>query len=170
MAAYDAFNSYMLNYDGIVFPVFTVHTDDVDRSDGMLWVENQVLDDRNMSGNTLGLRRLQSPMSSMYPLKYMIRDIPSLLMHKGKHYIDSEGKFFTKEKTTRVALKYHKILRVDSKDIVSVLWVKDCPFPFTLDRPLPKEMTWAGILYRKSTPWLLYNIASEKLKDTWRKI
>ena len=51
MDAYDAFNSYMLNYDGIVFPVFTVHTDDVDRSDGMLWVENQVLDDRNMSGN-----------------------------------------------------------------------------------------------------------------------
>jgi len=160
----------MLNYDEIVFPVYTVHTDNVEMADGILWVEDQVLDDRNMKGKTLGIRRLQSPMKSIYPLKYMIQDIPSLLMHRGKQYIDSVGHFFVKEKTTKVQLKYHKILRVDRKDVVSVLWCKNCPFPFTLKRPLPDNMTWAGILYRRGMPWILYNVSSEKVKDTWRKI
>ena len=58
----------MLNYEAIVFPVYTVHTDNVEMADGILWVEDQVLDDRNMKGKTLGLRRLQSPMKSIYPL------------------------------------------------------------------------------------------------------
>ena len=157
-------------YDRLVFPVFTVHTNDVELVDGILWIENQVLDDKNMKGDTLGVRRLQSPMKSIYPLKSMIKDIASLLRHQGRYYIDTSGYFFTKEKTKTVQLKYHKILRVEKKTIASVLWIKDCPFPFTLERPLPKNMTWAGILYREGMPWLLYDVSQEKLKDTWRKI
>jgi len=160
----------MLNYEAIVFPVYTVHTDNVEMADGILWVEDQVLDDRNMKGKTLGLRRLQSPMKSIYPLKYMVQDIPSLLMHKGKQYIDSEGHYFVKEKTTQVQLKYHKILRVERKEVVSILWCKDCVFPFTLKRPLDDNITWAGILYKQNIPWILYNVSSKKEKDTWRKI
>ena len=52
-------------YDTITFPVFTIHTDDVVLSDGLLWIENKVLDDTNMKGETLGMRRLQSPMNSI---------------------------------------------------------------------------------------------------------
>ena len=46
-------------YDKIKFPIFTVHTDEVLSVDGILWVENQVLDDTNMKGETLGLRSKQ---------------------------------------------------------------------------------------------------------------
>ena len=42
-------------YDKLVFPVFTVHTNDVELVDGILWIENQVLDDKNMKGDTLGV-------------------------------------------------------------------------------------------------------------------
>ena len=86
-------------YDRLTFPVFTIHTDDVVLSDGLLWIENKVLDDTNMKGETLGMRRLQSPMNSIYPLKYMIKDIPALLRHKGSHYIDNVGYVFSKEKS-----------------------------------------------------------------------
>jgi len=109
-------------------------------------------------------------MKSIYPIKYMIQDIPSYLAHQGKFYIDNSGYFFTKEKNTKVDLKYHKIIRVDQKDIASVLWIKDCPFPFTLTRPLRKDQSWAGILYRAGVPWLLYDTSAEKKKNTWRKI
>ena len=51
-----------MDYDSINFPVFVVHTDNVELIDGILWIDNQVLDDRNMKGKTLGQRRLQSPM------------------------------------------------------------------------------------------------------------
>ena len=109
-------------------------------------------------------------MKSMYPLKYMIEDIPDLLNHQGKYYIDNSGFFFEKEKRTKVDLKYHKILRVEKKATASVLWVKDCPFPFTLKRPLSETSSWAGILHRGGIPWILYDISDEKKKDTWRKV
>tara|TARA_E500000318_G_scaffold104080_1_gene109740 strand:- start:424 stop:903 length:480 start_codon:yes stop_codon:yes gene_type:complete len=157
-------------YDKIQFPIFPVHTDEITLVDGILWIENQVLDDKNMKGKTLGIRRLQSPMKSIYPVKYMIKDIRSYLDHQGKFYIDNTGYFFRKDKTKKATLKYHKILRVDLKTIASVLWVKDCPFPFTLDRPLRDDQTWAGILYRDSIPWLLYDTSTEKKKNSWRKI
>ena len=34
------------------FPLYVVHTDEVIEADGILWIEDQVLDDKNMSGNT----------------------------------------------------------------------------------------------------------------------
>ena len=157
-------------YDKIQFPIFPVHTDEITLVDGILWIENQVLDDKNMKGKTLGIRRLQSPMKSIYPVKYMIKDIRSYLDHQGKFYIDNTGYFFRKDKTKKATLKYHKILRVDLKTIASVLWVKDCPFPFTLDRPLKDDQQWAGILYRDSIPWILYDTSSENKKNSWRKI
>ena len=159
-----------MDYDSINFPVFVVHTDNVELIDGILWIDNQVLDDKNMKGKTLGQRRLQSPMKSLYPLKYMIQDEAEIIKHQGKYYIDNKGYFIEKHKTTRVRLKYHKILRVEKKNIVSMLWLKNCPFPFPLKRPLPENASWAGVLYRQGFPWVLYNLSEEKEKDTWRKI
>ena len=40
------------------FPVYVVHTDNVELIDGILWVEDQVLDDKNMSGETLGKKKI----------------------------------------------------------------------------------------------------------------
>ena len=71
-------------YDKLKFPVFPVHTDEILLADGILWIENQVLDDTNMKGKTLGIRRLQSPMKSIYPIKYMVSDIPAYVKHQGK--------------------------------------------------------------------------------------
>ena len=72
-----------MNYNDINFPVFVVHTDNIELIDGILWIDNQVLDDRNMKGKTLGMRRLQSPMKSLYPLKYMIEDVAEMIKHQG---------------------------------------------------------------------------------------
>ena len=157
-------------YDKIIFPVFVLHTDNIELIDGILFIDNQILDDTNMSGDTLGKRRLQTPMKGLYNLKYMVEDISELIQHQGKYYIDNVGFFFEKIKRTKVNLKYHKILRVEKKNIVSMLWIKNCPFPFPLKRPLPENASWAGILYRQGVPWLLYDLAEEQKKDTWRKI
>ena len=159
-----------MNYDNIDFPVFVLHTDNIELIDGILWIDNQVLDDTNMLGITLGMRRLQSPMRGLYPLKYMLENETDLLHHQGKFYIDSSGVFFTKNKTTNTKLKYHKIMRVEKKITTSQLWIKDCPFPFTLKRPLPENASWAGILYKQGIPWILYDLSEEKKKDSWRKI
>ena len=157
-------------YDKLEFPIFVLHSDNVELIDGILFIDNQILDDTNMKGKSLGIRRLQSPMKGLYNLKYMLDDVSELLQHQGKYYIDSVGFFFVKQKTTKVRLKYQKILRVEKKHIVSMLWLKNCPFPFPLKRPLPENASWAGVLYRQGFPWALYDLAEEEKKETWRKI
>ena len=152
------------------FPVYVVHSDNVELIDGILWIEDQVLDDKNMSGETLGQRRLQTPMKSIYPLKYMISDTVELIKHRGNFYIDSEGVFFRYYKTKPIPLKYHKIKKADRKRGRSVIWLKDIPFPFDFARPPRPEQTWAGILYRSGIPWLLYEVCENRKKDTWRKV
>ena len=74
----------------LTFPLFVIHTDNTEVIDGILWIEDQVLDDLNMSGETLGLRRIQSPMKSIYPLKYMIEDEIGLMKHRGSTFIDND--------------------------------------------------------------------------------
>ncbi len=69
-------------YDKVKFPVFVLHTDNIELIDGILFIDNQILDDTNMKGSTLGLRRLQTPMKGLYQLKYMVQDISELLQHQ----------------------------------------------------------------------------------------
>tara|TARA_Y100000361_G_scaffold75259_1_gene66576 strand:- start:1840 stop:2310 length:471 start_codon:yes stop_codon:yes gene_type:complete len=152
------------------FPLYVVHTDEVMEADGILWIEDQVLDDKNMSGETLGKRRLQTPMKSLYPLRYMINDEIELIKHQGKFFIDSKGEFIIYEKTEKVQLKYHKILKVERLRGRSIIKVKDIPFPFDVLRPTSSEEKWAGVLYRKGIPWKLYETVKERKNNTWRKI
>mgnify|MGYP003148396597 FL=1 len=71
------------------FPIYVLHTDDVVLRDGILWCDGDVVDDKNVSGETIGVRRLSTPYKNLYNLKIMIEDFPSLFKHRGKYYVDS---------------------------------------------------------------------------------
>lgn len=157
-------------YDNIQFPIYVLNTDNVELIDGLLIAEDQIIDDKNMPGENLAMRRLQTPMKSIYPLKYMIDNIPDLIRHRGSNYIDSNGKYFFLEKTKTSPIKYHKIGRIDGKGNAALVWCLNIPFPFVCKRPPRLEDTWAGILYRNGIPWELWEFSTERKKDTWRKI
>ena len=152
------------------YPIYVIHSDNVELLDGIIWLDDQVLDDKNMEGDSLGLRRIQSPMKSIYPLRYMIEDITGLMRHRGKFFIDSDGRVFNYEKTETVKLHYHKIRKREKKTTATVLWLKDCPFPFAEKSPPREELTWAGVLYSQGIPMAIYDFAEEQQKSTWRKI
>lgn len=152
------------------FPVYVVHTDNVELIDGILWVEDQVLDDKNMSGETLGKRRLQTPMKSLYPLRYMITDTVELIKHRGNFYIDSTGMFFRYHKQKSLPLKYHKIRKTEKRRGRTVVWLKGINNAYDFARPPSPQETWAGVLYRSGIPWLVYEVCEERKKDTWRKV
>ena len=100
----------------------------------------------------------------------MLNDEADILHHQGKFYIDSDGFFFTKSKTTTTQLKYHKIMKREKKDVATVLWLKDIPFAFAEKSPPDPDLSWAGLLYDSGIPWKIYDFSEEKQKDTWRKI
>ena len=154
----------------VYYPIYVIHSDNVEELDGILWLDDQVLDDKNMQGGDLGMRRLQSPMKSIYPLRYMIEDEISMLKHRGTTFIDSKGNIVIKEKNRNAKLIYHKILKRQLKDVATIVWLKDIPFPFIERRPPPSNCSWAGVLHLSGLPWKIWEYCEEKKKDTWRKV
>jgi len=155
----------------LVFPVYVLPKDtEIDRQDGIVFANGQMLDDRNVSGKTLGSRRLRSSYPTKFVLNKATHDIPSFLKSAGKNFIDSHGKLFNYEKTKMADLKYHLIKKVQARNTVSIVWIEDINFPFTVLRPPEASMRYAGILYEKTYPWLLYEYCEFWKKDTKRKI
>ena len=147
-----------------------VHSDEVIRRDGVLWIEGAVLDDTNVQGESLGERRLRTPLKNMYDLKHQIENFGGLIKHRGRFYVDSNGKFFIYEKSKKADLKYHLIGKVENKDFATLIWIHGIPFPFEVPRPPHRIETHAGILYVDKRPAYLYELTTQKWKDTWRKI
>ena len=152
------------------FPIYVLHTDEVVIRDEILWCDDRVVDDRNVSGDSIGQRRLKTPLKNLYDLKYQLNTFGDMTKHRGKFYVDSNGKFFIYEKSKKAKLKYHKIDKIQSKDIMTLLWIAGIPFPFEVARPPLLTDRYAGILYVNNRPSFIYEITDTKKKDTWRKI
>jgi hypothetical protein len=162
----------ILNYSNltkITFPVYKIPNSNWELVDGLLFLDNEVLDDRNQKGKTLGIRRAQTSFD-LFPLKHSIASLTGILKQNDKTFIDTKGTPFIYQKTRNSALKYYKIRKVEQKGVVSILWLKDIKSPFTIPRPPPLGMTWAGVLHIESWPWILYCYSETYQKPTRRKI
>ena len=162
-----------MQLNDLVFPVYIlpkeVHIEY--SSDGIIFADGKCLDDLNIKEDTLGKRRLKSS----YPHKYILiksyGDLVSLIKSSGKKFIDTKGKIFSYEKRYWVKLIYKKIAKVETQEYFSTVLVRGIKTPFVVYRPPFSIMKWAGILYSKEkNPWLLYEFAENRKKDSRRKI
>ena len=154
----------------IQFPVYVLHNDEVEERDGLLFCDTQIVDDKNVQGKTLGIRRLKTPHKNLYPLKYMLDDFRSMVQHRGNNYIDSRGRYFQYEKTKTIPLDSIEITKVDRKGTASLIWLSKVPFPFTVKRPPATEMKYAQVLMVNNKPSVLWSYSTTKQKRTWRKV
>jgi len=155
----------------VTFPVFLLPSDNVEVVDGLVFVDNMIVDDRNVAQEKLGLRRLITPFKDLLPLRRAISDPVGLAKNVGnKTYIDVLGKIFTYEKTLNGIVKYHKIERIEGKESASTIKLKGISSSFIVARPPPLEQRWAGVLYLHGFPWKLYEFSECKLSNTRRKI
>jgi hypothetical protein len=154
----------------IKFPVYILPSSDWYYADGVLFLEQQVLDETNMPGKTLGIRRVQCGRRDLFPLRKAITSLPDLIKCKHKYFIDSRGYAFIYQKTQNVKLKSYRIKRIDAKDVASILWLEGVPFPFTIERPPLPEYKWARLLHMGDAPWLIYDYATLEVKSTYRRV
>lgn len=157
-----------MNFLSMKFPLYVLHSDEVEFKDGLLFCDTQIVDDTNMKGKTLGVRRLQTPHKNLYPLRYMIESYSGLMKHRGKWFVDTNGKFFRYTKEHKVDIKYKKVTKIERKEVATLIWVEDIPFPFEEKRP--NTSPYVGVAYWQNKPAFLYDFSAEKKKDTWRKI
>lgn len=159
------------NISDVVFPCFLLPPGDLIFRDGLVFLNGKIVDDRNIEDEILGRRRLETPHKNLFGLRNSIPSKEVLFKNKGNtRYIDRLGHIFIYKKTLYCDIISHKIKRIDRKTIASLVWVSKINFPFKVSRPPPSEYTWAGILYLKQNPWLLYDYFTEKQHTYKRKI
>ena len=56
----------MVKFD-LVYPVYVLNSDNIWEQDGIVFIEDQVLDDLNQTGDTIGQRRLKTPLKNLFP-------------------------------------------------------------------------------------------------------
>lgn len=156
--------------DKVTFPIFILPSSNWESTDGLLYLEGELVDDRNMPGTTLGQRRLQTPHKGLMTLRKSINSLVGILKQEHYYFIDSNGFPFIYQKTDRLQLRYRKIRKIDKKTTASILWVEGWKVPFTIPRPPDLSMQWAGLLLVKGFPWIIYEYSETRKKNTWRKV
>lgn len=135
-----------------------------------MFLDGLVVDERNMPGKTLGLRRLQCRREDLLPLKRSILTIPALLHAKGHVFIDTKGKPFLYQKTLSSKLSCYKIRKIEKKEVASLLWLHGVSFPITIPKPPLNNPVYARMLHLNGVPWILYDYVSQPTKDTYRRV
>lgn len=158
------------NINKVRFPVYELTSSNWERSDGLLFLDGLIVDDTNMSGDTLGIRRLQTPHKNLHPLKHQIDNLRGIIKSKCKIFIDTNGIPFIYEKSQFCSLKYYRIKSVDRKETLSLLKLHGVKQPFIIPRPPAEDMRYAGVLHFGPLPWVLYEYSEDRREDTRRKV
>jgi hypothetical protein len=152
------------------FPLYVLPSDNWFMTDGVLFLNDQVVDETNMPGETVGVRRIQSRRQDLLPIKKAVISIPDLIQCKTKFFIDNSGYAFIYQKTYNSKLKCYKIKGVELKDTASLLWIEGCSSPFTIPRPPLNNPSYVRILHYEGEPWIIYDYVRTRLKDTYRRV
>lgn len=154
----------------IKFPVFALPEDSWYIQDKVLFLDGKVLDDTNMPGETLGIRRIQCGRKDLFRLRKGYLNLKSMLLSKKKHFIDSNGTPFTYVKTQNGKLKYHKVDEIILRETYCNVKLNNITQRFTILRPPMEEARWARVLYYGPHPWILYDFKKEQGKDSFRRV
>lgn len=142
------------NLKNIEFPIYKLNSDEIHYYQGILYCQNKVIDDRNLPGNTIGLRRLQSK-DDLYSLKQTALDVTDMLNANYRHFIDNKGRAFSYKKTKWCTVKSFKITKIIHKEICSIVKIRGSSATFVVRRPPQEGVSWAGIIVIDKYPWKL---------------
>ena len=154
--------------DKINYPAYVLPYNTWKEEDGIMFLSGKVLDDRNQTGNTLGVRRVQTPLKNLHPIRRMVFDWIGIVKSEHKYFIDSNGMCFTYLKTMFATLKYVPIKEVIKRDKNCIL--KIAKAQFIIPRHPHHTLKYAGVLYNGDYPWALYRYSEFKLKTGGRKV
>jgi hypothetical protein len=129
-----------------------------------------ILDNMNLSGKTLGERRLHIKSGLRYIPRTAYYNITQLIKSKNKTYIDNTGCVFTYKKTRNVPLKYYKVMDVVNMDEEGcILLIKGINFKLRTNCREAYDIKYIGLLIT-DTGYILYDTSNIQKKDTTRKI
>lgn len=175
--------SKFINLTGIAFPVYKLGKQTPSVIDGVSFYMYNIegihkvfiLDDKTIPYDSLAKRRLKL-LSDGVKLKRINKAIFFLgdfikLATKNDWFIDSKGKLFQYEKTTRVPLIFKKITKlIPIKTGGLIVEVSGVGTRFKTLYTTDYIPTFAGLLKISETTYILYGLYDKQYKNTTRKI
>jgi hypothetical protein len=154
----------------VAFPVFKLNSDEVHYYEGILYCQDKIIDDRNMPGNTIGIRRLHIPKEDLYRLNRSAFDFMALLQAKHRHFIDNKGRAFSYTKIKRVLVENKKIEKIIHRDSCSIVKIRGIKSDLIVRRPPPAGFYWAGVVFIDGFPWEIIEYAENQRPSYIRMI
>lgn len=154
----------------VQFPVFILPSSNWHTQDGLFFVDNKLVDDRNIDKPTLGQRRIVSPQGDFLPLGKALIDEVGVIKQSTKAFIDSKGQPFIYAKTKMANIEYYKIDDIQGLEHCSRIKVFGLRNNFLVPRPPEPGMTWAGIIHLHGYAWKIYEFSETYKPPTRRKI
>lgn len=167
--------------NNITWPLYHIRTyREVWREGGILYLltdwNRYIVDNTNLSGDTLGKRRIQLKTTfleddKIYPLKDIFYSLGDILKHKhqSKLYIDSKGKLINWKKKHRRDLLYRKVINIEVHSNTLLCYCENIFKPIVVPY-IPVIMPKYLGLVKIHGDYQLYELSCESKKDTWRKI
>ena len=133
-----------------------------------------ILDNKNLKGDSLGIRRLAIPRNEIYNLKRVIFMFSELLADIGSTYIDSNGNIFKYKKSKFVPLVWKLVKNSELLKTITLLRVEGIPHIFELPtnywlKYSEEEEVYLGLL-NLGNFYIIYDLVTYSIKDTRRKI
>lgn len=165
----------MENYlKNIKFPVYPLPKHIVPHKEGgiiSVLNSNKIIDDKNISGDSLGTRRLQIDKKLLYPLSRAILNISNFLLYTKIYslFIDSSGKLFKYEKRANVPLIYKKIINKIPYSSGTILIIEGIHCPIWYYRAIDTNKLYAALLCIEKG-YILLGVTSAPSKRTKFKV
>jgi len=174
-----------MQLEKIVWPVFKLRDKEPINKDGIIYYltelfdeENnktitkiKIIDDKNITNTTLGLRRLKIDKDKLEKLSIAIYTVQDLikLATKSSWFIDNNGTIFQYKKSTRAKLKIYRIKQIlPVNGIGCILELEGLSERFK-SMTIPIHERYAAILHYNSKS-LFYGLCNEELKSKWRLV
>ncbi len=145
------------------FPVYKILDTYVIEGKRILTERGRIVDDKNLPGDSLGVRRLYIKDKDKAALNNFIPDYLTLLKSGVKRFIDSNGNIHRYNKTKVCKIKVHEIEKIDKRGNHSLIYLKYLDFPILYRSSIPSHYSHAEIVYIDSFPWTIYNFLDSEI-------
>lgn len=168
-----------IQFRDISWPLYPIRKNrGITEDNNVLYIEDDyneyILDNKNMAGNTLAMRRLNITEIggiNLYKFHDVILDLADLLRYsKNNQFLDKSGKLFQYTKSSKHRkLIYRKILKVEVSDTSTFLSVSGIFRKIILPYIPSKVLSYVGLIVT-SGDYIVYEFCSTLKKDTRKKL
>ncbi|MCP3899132.1 MAG: hypothetical protein GY707_05295 [Desulfobacteraceae bacterium] len=165
----------------IVWPIYYIgQHDEIYTEYNVTYLSNKervfIIDNKNLSGDTIGKRRLKLRGEVLYKFKktlFMFSELVDFTRPKkvaNRKFCDSRGNIFIYKKSKYVSLKCFPIHYVENFDTYKLIRVKGTLQSFKVPNNYynPAYQYLSALYFGKY--YALYDLSIEAMKNTWRKV